>query len=141
MSLMMPKPENLRGQYGSYVTSDVYHIAERLWELGQSVNVPLYVSTPERPIVKFGRTYNFVISEGTPVGERFVMYAEELDARIVERCERCLKIPFGQRFDRVAARPRRPDRHPAHRLHPAGDRDVVRAGDHALGREVGRLLA
>ncbi len=52
-----------------------------------------------------------------------------------------LGVALGQRLDRVAARPRRPDRDPAHRLHPAGDDDVVGAGDHALGREVGRLLA
>lgn len=95
----MPRPENLRGRFGTYVTSDVYHIAERLWELGRAVNTKLYVSHLDPPVTQFGRTYHFCISEiGEDGVERFVKRVQELDARCVTDCERMLHIPFEKRF-------------------------------------------
>ena len=49
--------------------------------------------------------------------------------------------PRAERVAVLAVGHRRAHRHPGHHLDTAGDDDVVRAGDHALGREVRGLLA
>ena len=97
--IILPRPDNVRGRFGQFVTSDVFDIARRLWELGKTVNVELFVSVLDPPVTKFGRTYKFVISEfhRETGDEHFVMYLKELDGRAVTACERMLKIPFKQR--------------------------------------------
>lgn len=94
--LILPRPENVRGRFGSYVTGDMYDIALRLQELDKRLVVQAY----EPPVTQFGRTYNFAIVEvGQDGVERLVMRVQELDARVIERCERMLRIPFAQRFE------------------------------------------
>lgn len=93
--ILLPRPDNVRGRFGSYVTHDVFHIAERLQELDRN----LYVSALETPIQWHGRSYNFTVSEICADGvERFVLRTEALDGRVIERCERMLRIPFETRF-------------------------------------------
>jgi hypothetical protein len=93
--LMLPRPDNVRGRFGTYVTSDVFHIAERLQELDRR----LYVAALDEPIHWHGQEYHFTVSEICGDGvERFVMRVKELDGRVIERCERMLRIPFEQRF-------------------------------------------
>lgn len=93
--LLLPRPDNVRGRFGTYVTSDVFHISDRLKEVDKS----LYASTLDPPIHWQGLTYNFAISEiCADRQERLVMRVEALDGRVIERVERMLKIPFEQRF-------------------------------------------
>lgn len=94
--LMLPRPDNIRGRFGTRVDSDVYHIADRLKELDPN----LVIYALDEPIMQFGRTYNFSIVELCRDGtERLVMRVAELDARIIERCERMLRVPFAKRFE------------------------------------------
>jgi len=93
--IMLPRPDNVRGRFGSYVTSDVFHIAERLQELSPR----LYVQAHDDPINWHGHTYNFTVCELVPPGlETFVARYETLDGRVVKDCERMLHVPFEQRF-------------------------------------------
>lgn len=99
--LFLPRPDNVRGRYGNYVTSDVFHIADRLQELDPS----LYASTLEPPLEFQGRTYNFAISEICRDGvERLVMRSETLDGRVIQRCERMLRVPFEKRLAELEKR-------------------------------------
>ena len=86
----------LRGRFGAFVTSDVFHIAERL----QEVDRRLFVEAYDEPLEWHGRTYNFVITEYVPVLDEYqlVMRVEHLDARVIDRVERMRRIPFAQRF-------------------------------------------
>lgn len=94
--LYLPRPENVRGRYGNYVSQDMFHIAERLQELDRS----LYVSTLDPPLEFHGLTYNFAISEICRDGqERLVMRCAQLDGRVIQDCERMLRVPFGARLD------------------------------------------
>lgn len=96
--LILRRPDNVRGKFGSYVTSDVYHIADRIREIPRGENLSIQVLDP--PVVGFGRTYNFAIVEYSLISqqEELVMRVETLDARIIESLERMLRIPFKQRF-------------------------------------------
>lgn len=101
--ILLPRPDNVRGQFGSYVTHDVYHIAERLEELARGVNAHLHIESIDPPIEQFGRTYHFAIVEDTQVGPQLVMRVKELDARVITACERMLHIPFEKRFQEAEA--------------------------------------
>lgn len=93
--LYLPRPENIRGRYGNYVTQDMFHIAERLQELDRS----LYISTLDPPLEFHGLVYNFAISEICADGqERLVMRCEQLDGRVIRECERMLRVPFLHRL-------------------------------------------
>lgn len=93
--LMTPRPDNVRGRFGQWVTSDVFHIADRLKELDPH----LMVSALDPPVVWAGKTYHFTISEMCRDGvERFVTRAQALDGRVVTSCERMLRVPFEHRF-------------------------------------------
>lgn len=96
MSLILPRPDNVHGRFGSYVDGDVYHIAERMREL--SPHLSLQVLDP--PVTGFGKTYRFAIAEYSPVSRReeLVMRVETLDARVITSLERMRKIPFEHRF-------------------------------------------
>ena len=86
----------LRGRFGAFVTSDVFHIAERL----QEVDKRLFIEAFDEPIHWHGYTYNFAIVEYVPEKQDYelVMRVEHLDARVIDRVERMRKIPFAQRF-------------------------------------------
>lgn len=91
--LLLKRPDNVRGPFGTYVNHDVYHIAERL----QEIDPHLVVSAHEPK--SFGDfTWNFTISELTPGGERLVMRVKDLDGRVVERIEYLLRVPWEQRY-------------------------------------------
>ena len=93
--IILPRPENVRGRFGSYVTHDVYHIAERL----QEVSPRLFVSTLDPPIEFHDEVYNFAVSEMCSDGvERLVCRVESLDGRLIEKVERMLRIPFAHRL-------------------------------------------
>lgn len=97
--IQLPRPDNIHGRFGSYVTSDVFHIAERLQELDKS----LYIQAFDEPIfwdtAEGRKEYNFAVVERCADGvERLVMRVKELDGRIVQDCQRMLAIPFEKRF-------------------------------------------
>lgn len=98
--IILPQPDNFRGKYGRLVTSDVYDVAQRLWDLGQQNGTRLYISELDPPVTGFGKTYNFVISEWpyNSQEEMFVMRVEQLDARAVTACERMIHIPLQKRM-------------------------------------------
>ncbi|MGZ6570468.1 MAG: hypothetical protein ACXVHB_05935 [Solirubrobacteraceae bacterium] len=94
--IMLPRPENVRGRFGSYVTSDVFHIAERL----QEVDTRLFIQAFDEPIHWHGRTYNFAVVEWVPERQRdeLVMRVKDLDGRVIQAVERMRRIPFAKRF-------------------------------------------
>lgn len=93
--VILPRPDNVRGRFGTYVTSDVYHIAERL----QEVSDRLYIQEYDQPLKTLSGVKNFVIVEVLPDGrETLVIRAETLDARLIEAVQRMRKIPFETRF-------------------------------------------
>lgn len=97
--LIMPRPDNVRGRFGSYVTSDVYHIAERIREL--PFGETLSIQSLDPPVTVLGTTYHFAIVENSVDGvERLVMRVPrlELDGRVIISLERMLRIPFEKRF-------------------------------------------
>lgn len=95
-NLLLPRPENIRGRFGTYVTSDLFRIAERLQEIDRN----LFIQSLDPPVRGFGHEYHFTIAEWIPElrREEFVMRVEELDARVIEACQRMLAIPFAKRF-------------------------------------------
>lgn len=93
--LILPRPENVRGRFGTYVTSDVFNIAERL----QEVDSRLYLQAYDEPLHVLGKEYNFAVVEVCDDGvERLVMRVKELDARVITACQRMLAVPFEKRF-------------------------------------------
>ena len=98
--IILPRPDNVRGRFGSYVTNDLYHIAERLQEI-EGGRGRLYIEAFDEPLEWQGRTYNFAVTEYVPEltpPERLVMRVEHLDGRVIERVERMRRIPFHKRF-------------------------------------------
>lgn len=95
-SLILPRPDNVHGRFGTYVDGDVYNISERMRELSQHLS--LQVLDP--PVTGFGKTYHFAICEYSPKSgrEELVMRVEALDARVITALERMRKIPFEHRF-------------------------------------------
>lgn len=91
--LLLERPDNVRGPFGTYVNHDVFHIAERLKELD-----PHLVIEAHEPKHFGPKTWNFTIAELIPGGEKLVMRVEQLDARIIERCRYILSVPFEQRY-------------------------------------------
>jgi hypothetical protein len=88
-------PDNLRGRFGSYVESDVYHICDRIKEIDSRLRICVL----EPPVEFAGKTYNFSVVELCPDGvERLVYRTEALDARIVEHLQYLLRVPFDKRF-------------------------------------------
>lgn len=94
--LILPNTGAVRGRFGAFVTSDVFHISERL----QEVDKRLFVEAFDEPIEWHGRTYNFAIVEYVPEKQEteLVMRVEHLDARVIDRVERMRRIPFAARF-------------------------------------------
>jgi hypothetical protein len=97
--IMLPRPDNVRGRFGSYVTNDLFHIAERLQEIDGGKD-RLYIQSFDEPIEWHGRTYNFAIVEWVPEKQReeLVMRVECVDGRVIQAVERMRAIPFEQRF-------------------------------------------
>lgn len=91
--LLLSRPDNVRGPFGTYVNQDVYHISERLAELDPH----LLISAHDQREFQ-GFTWTYTISELTPWGEKLVFRTDALDARIIERCQYILHVPFERRY-------------------------------------------
>lgn len=98
--IILPRPDSVRGRFGSYVTSDVYRIAERIREEVDGGD-RLHIESIDPPIHWQGREYNFAVVEDTDVGSRLVMRVKELDARIITALQRMIRIPFSERFEQA----------------------------------------
>jgi hypothetical protein len=99
-AIILPRPGNVRGRFGAYVTNDMFHIAERLQEIDGGTG-RLYIQSFDDPIEWHGRTYNFAIVEYSPEltpPEQLVMRVRELDSRVIQQVERMRQIPFAKRF-------------------------------------------
>jgi hypothetical protein len=95
VDLWVEKPNNVRAYRGALVTSDVFHIAERVREIDPA----LYVHVLDPPVHFDGRVYHFAICElGPDRVERLVFRAEELDSRILKKLEYIRAVPFEKRF-------------------------------------------
>lgn len=93
-SLLLPNiPANVHtGRFKtSHVDSDVYHVAEQLKELNESLAIEVTEDTA---------TGNkaFTITEHTPRGIEVVFRCTVLDARVVEHVRYLLHVPFQKRF-------------------------------------------
>lgn len=91
MALALPRPDNLRGSWGTLVDTDVYGISERVKEIDPN----LYIYRTEQP---GGAVYS--IGEMCVDGvERLVFRThQQLDARVIEKLQYLLHVPFEQRY-------------------------------------------
>lgn len=96
--LILKRPDNVRGPFGTYVNHDVFHISERLEEISPHLLISAHDTKRMGPF-----TWNFTISELVPGGERLVFRAEELDARIVTHVQYIMSVPWEKRFAAMEA--------------------------------------
>lgn len=90
-----PRPDNVKGKFGRWVTADMFHIAQRLQEIDPS----LFIQSLEKPTHWKDQTWNYTIVEVDAAGtEHWVYGAEALDARVIEHVEYLLSVPFAERF-------------------------------------------
>ena len=97
--LTYPRPENVRGKFGRWVTADVFHIAERIREIEQGNR--LYIQAFDKPQrLPDGQVWNFIVVEVDEGGaEHWVTPARELDSRLIEHVQYLLRVPFKQRYE------------------------------------------
>ncbi len=102
-TLILPhtvKPLNLSLPPSAKVTSvdgDLYNICERIREIDPSLRVVLLEHDPTD-------TWSYAIMEDCADGEcRLVFKVKELDARVVTKLQRMMKIPFAQRYAEAEA--------------------------------------
>ena len=97
--LTYPRPDNVRGKFGRWVTADMFHISERIREIEQGNR--LYIQTLDPPAhMPDGQVWNFVVVEVDENGtEWWVTPARELDSRLIEHVQMLLQVPFAQRFE------------------------------------------
>lgn len=95
-----PRPENVRGRYGRWVTADMFHISERIRELDGGDR--LYIQHLDPPAeYNPGDFRNFAIVEIVPgmlPPERLVTAVAALDGRVIEHLQYLLRVPFKVRF-------------------------------------------
>ncbi len=90
-AIALPRPDNLRTRFGDMVEADVFHICERIRELDPN----LYVYVIEGPNDSIIYTIAEMCVDGV---ERLVFRTKSLDARVIERLQFLLHVPFEQRF-------------------------------------------
>ena len=97
--LTYPRPANVRGKFGRWVTADLFHIAQRLQEIEQGNR--LFIQAFDGPRrMPDGQIWNFVVVEVDEGGAQWwVTPARELDARLIEHVQYLLKVPFNKRFE------------------------------------------
>lgn len=97
--LTYPRPENVRGKFGRWVTADMFHISQRLQEIEQGHR--LFIQHLDPPVeLEPGKVWNFVIVEVDDNGtEWWVTPVRELDARVIEHVQYLLKVPYSKRFE------------------------------------------
>ena len=89
-------PANFRRYGNTPITSDVYHICERLREIDPS----LYVYPLDPPV---GDKHFSIVEKCRDGVERLVFRAPALDGRIIEHVEYLLHVPFERRFKEAEA--------------------------------------
>lgn len=88
------KPLNLRSE-ATMVESDVYDICNRVREIDPDLTIHV---NPD------GHRFKFSVQHVDKVGnEYFVCGADELDARLVDRIQYMLHVPFEKRYAEVSA--------------------------------------
>lgn len=94
--LTYPRPDNVRGKFGQWVTADMFHIAQRLQEVDKS----LFIQQLDPPTKWNDQTWNYAIVEVADGfhTEQWVYGAEALDSRVIEHVEYLLRVPFAERF-------------------------------------------
>ncbi len=97
--LIYPRPENVRGKFGQWVTADMFHIARRLQEIEHGNR--LFIQSLKPPTrLPDGQVWNFVIVEVDENGTQWwVTPARELDSRVIEHAQMLLNVPFAKRFE------------------------------------------
>jgi hypothetical protein len=95
-----PRPENLRGRFGRWVTADVFNIANRIREVEGGDR--LYIQHLDPPVTYIdGDIRHFAIIEYVPEGkppEQLVTTVSALDSRVIEHMQYLRKVPFKIRF-------------------------------------------
>lgn len=89
-------PPNFRGVWGPQVDSDMYNIGQRLHEFDASLTV-------HKIELKDGIMYS-IVEHCADGEERLVFRTRQLDARVVEKCQYLLHVPFERRFAEAEAR-------------------------------------
>jgi hypothetical protein len=91
-----PRPANVQGKFGSWVEADVFHISERIREVGENLRIQLL----DPPQMVNGQERRFAIVELTAAdGSHELVYrAPALDGRVIEHVEYLLQVPFNKRF-------------------------------------------
>lgn len=88
------RPSNVYAPTGMPLTSDVYHIADRIKKLDKNLRIIVQPEFPETPFT--------VIEIGSDGVERFVKRYAELDDRIIKDLEYMLRVPFEHRMKVIA---------------------------------------
>jgi hypothetical protein len=95
-----PRPENLRGRFGRWVTADVFNIAKRIREVDGGDR--LFIQHLDPPVTYIdGDTRHFAIIEYVPHGkppEQLVTTVSALDSRVIDHMEFLRRVPFEKRF-------------------------------------------
>lgn len=95
--LAYPRPENVRGKFGQWVTADMFHISRRIQEIEHGNR--LFIQQLDPPVDLGEHHWNFVIVEVDDRGaQHWVTGARELDSRILEHVQMLLTVPYAQRF-------------------------------------------
>lgn len=98
-ALTYPRPANVRGRFGRWVTADMFHISQRIQEVEGGDR--LFIQSLDPPArLPDGQVWHFAIVEVDENGTQWWVYgARELDARVVEHVQYLLKVPFRARFE------------------------------------------
>lgn len=97
-TLTYPRPDNVRGKFGRWVTADMFNISQRIREIEEGQR--LYIQALDHPIERGEHVWNFVIVEVDESGtERWVTGVESLDGRVIEHVQMLLRVPFAKRLE------------------------------------------
>lgn len=97
-ALTYPRPDNVHGKFGRWVTADMFHISQRIREIEDGDR--LFIQHLDPPAKVGEHLWNFVIVEVDEGGaQHWVTGVRELDSRVIEHVQMLLRVPFAQRFE------------------------------------------
>lgn len=96
--LTYPRPDNVRGKFGRWVTADMFHIAQRIQEVSRDLFIQ-ELDPPVRYNEHDERHYAIIEVDPNTYIERLVTTVAALDARVIDHMQYLLAVPFAQRFE------------------------------------------
>ncbi len=94
-----PRPENVKGKFGRWVTADMFHIAQRIQEIEQGDRLFIQEIDPPVRYTPDEEPRHYAIVEIDDAGtQRMVYSTAHLDSRVIEHVQYLLAVPFHIRF-------------------------------------------